>query len=337
MIVKNLHLLLLFFVMVFTGCEKALLGEDQATTDPHVNFDYLWREVESKYAFFELKDIQWQQVRDTLRPKIYAGMSQDSLFWVLTEMLNTLRDGHVNLIAPFNVSAFPFQQQGPKNFDFRVITDHYLSNRSYRTGPLRHDFIANGEVGYIRYAAFSNAVSEGHLNFVLERYANTKGLIIDIRENGGGQTSNGYRILARFIEARTAIGLVRTKNGPGPNDFSPTETVFLEPAAFTKYLKKVVVLTDRGSYSASSIFALACKAIPNVTLMGDTTGGGTGLPNGGQLPNAWTYRFSISQTLQALTGANYENGVPPDVVAFIDPTATDKDAVIDAAVRFILD
>lgn len=324
-------------VLLSSGCEKALFGGDQASTDPFVNFDYLWREVHAKYAFFEYKNINWEEVRDTCRPKLYPGMSQDSLFWVLTEMLNTLRDGHVNLVAPFNVSAYPFQQIGPKNFDFRIITNNYLTERAYRTGPFRHDFIASGKVGYIRYAAFSGAVGNNHLNFVLARYANTDGLIIDIRENGGGQTSNGWRILSRFIEQRTPVGMVRTKNSATPNDFTPTETVYLEPSEFGRYLKKVVVLTDRGSYSASSIFALACKALPNVVLMGDTTGGGTGLPNGGQLPNAWTYRFSISQSLEVGTNANFEDGVPPDVTVFIDPTSTAADAVIDRAVQFILD
>jgi C-terminal processing protease CtpA/Prc len=76
------------------------------------------------------------------------------------------------------------------------------------------------------------------------------------------------------------------------------------------------------------------RSLPHVTVMGDTTGGGMGLPNGGQLPNGWTYRFSVTQTWD-MDGNLYENGIPPDVVQLIDPAATTTDAVIDAAIAAI--
>ena len=71
----------------------------------------------------------------------------------------------------------------------------------------------------------------------------------------------------------------------------------------------VAVLVDRGCFSAASTFAIATQAYDNMFLMGDTTGGGLGLPTMGTLPNGWLYRFSITRTI-ALDGKNYENGVP---------------------------
>lgn len=77
-------------------------------------------------------------------------------------------------------------------------------------------------------------------------------------------------------------------------------------------------------------------AYSNMYRMGDTTGGGLGLPNGGELPNGWKYRFSVTRTL-AIDGKNYENGVPPDFTVILDPTATaaGRDNVIDSAVALI--
>jgi C-terminal processing protease CtpA/Prc len=74
--------------------------------------------------------------------------------------------------------------------------------------------------------------------------------------------------------------------------------------------------------------------LDNVILVGDTTGGGLGMPNGGQLPNGWTYRFSVTQTLD-LNGNNWENGVPPDVLAILSPAdvANGKDSVIEKAIE----
>ena len=93
-----------------------------------------------------------------------------------------------------------------------------------------------------------------------------------------------------------------------------------------------MVLVDRGSYSATSLFALATKAFSNITLVGDTTGGGGGLPSGGQLPNGWTYRFTVSQVLD-LNGNNFtEDGVPPDIKAAFDWSDLTKDEILERAI-----
>lgn len=55
----------------------------------------------------------------------------------------------------------------------------------------------------------------------------------------------------------------------------------------------------------------------------------------GQLPNGWTYRFSITQTLD-LAGNNYENGVPVDIEAFINWEDRTKDEVIERALIELL-
>lgn len=99
-----------------------------------------------------------------------------------------------------------------------------------------------------------------------------------------------------------------------------------------RYLKKVVVLTDRGTYSAGSFTALGTKAIPNMVLIGDTTGGGLGMPNGGQLPNGWTYRFSITQSLTLDKKPDYENGVPADIPVSFDWSDLTKDEILEAAI-----
>ena len=108
------------------------------------------------------------------------------------------------------------------------------------------------------------------------------------------------------------------------------------PSSGVKYSKKVMLLVDRGTYSAGSFTSLATKAIPNITLVGDTTGGGLGLPNGGQLPNGWNFRFSITQALTLDKDESYENGVPPDISALVDWNDRTKDEVIEKAIEEIL-
>lgn len=327
--------LLFLLIPFFTSCEKVLFEEDLASSDPFKNFDYLWNECNEKYAYFEYKNVDWDSIYVAYRQKLYVGMFNDSLFKVLGGMLTELKDDHTNLISGFNISFFGTTYLGQDNFDWRIIVDNYITQDFYISGPFRHSFIANNRVGYVRFASFTGGVSDGNLNFVLSRYQDTEGIIFDLRENGGGAVSDIFTLLSHLIDQETLVNYSRIKNGPGRNDFSDLEPVYVSPSDGIRYTKPIVMLVDRGTYSAGSFTALATKAIPHITLMGDTTGGGLGLPNGGQLPNGWIYRFSITQALD-LNGVNYENGVPPDVNAYLDWNDLTKDEVIESALQEIL-
>jgi len=327
---KNI-ILIFSTVLIFSSCEKILFEPDLGSRDPLTNFDYLWEEVDKKYSYFELKNIDWDEVKNTYRPMLTANSTEEELFDVLANMLNELRDDHTNLISPFNVSRYNVVLTGPENFRQRTIAEFYIPD-IWLTGAFKHGFLENKEIGYIRYGSFLSEFSDEALDLILNRYQSTKGLILDLRANGGGNIFNIPKILGRFTDTKTLSGYSITRNGPNHNDFSNKENFFITPYSGVKYLKPVIVLIDRGSYSATTFFALATKAFPNITLLGDITGGGGGLPNGGQLPNGWTYRFSISQLFD-LNGNNYaEDGVPADIQAAFDWNDLTKDEILERAI-----
>jgi len=331
--IKILKYSFIFLVLFsFTSCEKILFEEELASIDPFVNFNYLWEECDKKYAYFEVKNIDWDAVKEEYSAKLYKGMTQDSLFNVLGGMLTELRDDHTNLFSEFNVSSFGVSYLGQDNFDWRIIVENYITQDHYRTGPFRHNFLDNKEIGYVRFPAFTGEINGINLDFILNRYIDTKGLIIDLRENGGGAVADVFNLLSRFVSSETLVNFSRIKNGPGHDDFSQPLPVILKPSSRLIYTKKVAVLTDRGTYSAGSFTSLATKAIPNMVLIGDTTGGGLGLPNGGQLPNGWQYRFSITQALTLDKSPDFENGVPPDIRVLIDWSDLTKDEILERAI-----
>lgn len=322
----------LVLILSFFSCEKLLFEEDLASTNPQENFEYLWNECNEKYSYFDLKNIDWDAKKTEYAAMLDNDMSQDSLFNVLGAMLTDLEDDHVNLISNFNISFFGTEFLGQDNFYGRLIRENYLERDYYISGPFVHDFLDNDEIGYIRFSSFNGAVTGKNLDFILDRYKDTKGLIIDLRENGGGQVTDIFNILSRFVEEKTLTNYSRIKNGPGRNDFSEAEPAYVSPHNGLRYTNKVIMLIDRGTYSAGSFTALATKAIPNIVLMGDTTGGGLGLPNGGQLPNGWLYRFSITQALTLDKRPDFENGVPPDIEALFDWNDLTKDEVLERAI-----
>ena len=329
---KVFKIIILAVVFIFISCEEAIWDKAVETTSPQSNLDYLWKECNEKYSYFELKNIDWDAIKVEYSAKIHDKMTEDALFNVLGDMLTELKEDHTNLISNFNISRFGTHHLGQDNFDWRIITDNYLPKDYYISGPFAHGFIANGEIGYVRFSSFSDEIDQINTDFVLNRYKDTKGLILDLRENGGGSPKDMFKLLSRFVETKTLIYYSRIKSGPNHNDFSDSKPAYVEPYDGERYKNKVVILTDRGTFSAGSFTALAAKAISNIVLIGDTTGGGLGLPNGGQLPNGWTYRFSITQALTLDKSPDYENGVPPDIPVLFDWNDLKTDEIIERAI-----
>ncbi len=341
---KKIHIIILcLLATALSSCEHLFLDRDEDKTPTHV-FDYLWNRVDQLYTFFDVKSVDWDSVYRVYSPMVNDEMSDDSLFRVCSAMLNTLRDGHTNLWNEFDImrsDTISYWMSEYNCFDEDLITLNYLTLQGHQTGSLKHNAIRYGKVAYIRYASFSSSLSDYDLIHVTDMYKDCAGLIIDLRQNGGGSISNVAKLMSIFDCHHQKIYSVQHKAGPDHNDFTPLLDDFAPDSSIlgknTPYIKPVAVLVDRGSFSATSFFSLAMQAFDNVKLFGDYTGGGTGLPNGGALPNGWFYRFSCSRTI-ALDGGNYENGVPPDVHVLLDPAAVDqgKDNIIETAADWIL-
>lgn len=56
----------------------------------------------------------------------------------------------------------------------------------------------------------------------------------------------------------------------------------------------------------------------------------------GQLPNGWTYRFSVTQSLNLDKSPIYENGVPPEIPVEMDWTDLTTDEILEQAIQEIL-
>ena len=310
--------------------------------DPVSVFDYLWNKVDQQYAFFDVKGVDWDSVREVYRPMVTDDMDRESLFEVCAAMLNTLKDGHTNLISSFDVShndSVYYKMYAEKNLDEQIVVLNYLTVNYHTTGSIAHNAIRDGRVAYLRYSSFMDAVTTDDLSYILNRYQDCDGIILDLRQNGGGSIANISTLLSIFDNHGQPLYHTQIKSGPEHDAFTELTTVYADSTCSLKtpYTKPVAVLIDRGSYSATSFFAVCTMGYDNIKLFGDYSGGGLGLPNGGALPNGWTYRFSITRTL-ALDGNNYENGVPPQERVILDPvfTAQGIDNVIEAAADWIM-
>ena len=325
----NIKLFLLLSLLT-TSCERLLLAPDPEN-DPVSNFEFLWREVNDKYSYFEYKSIDWDSVYTVYRPRIHDEMDDTDLFDILADMLNELRDGHVNISSSFDRSRnWDWFLDHPPNFNENIIYRNYLGDDYRISGPLHNQVIDS--VLYVYYGSFADRISSANLDALMDRAQGLKGIILDIRSNGGGSSGNAYALASCFTDTSYEYGKSRIKNGPGAEDFSPWTSYRVGPRSGTRFTGDIVLLCNRSSYSASNMFAQMMRALPNAILLGDQTGGGGGIPAFGELPNGWIYRFSSTQTVDPL-GEDIEHGVPVDIRVDMDPAdeANGIDTILEAA------
>lgn len=317
----------LLLLPLFAGC----IREEEFDNTPQGNFEALWKIIDEQYCFLDYKQIDWDAIHDQYQPLITPNMSSDGLFEVLGNMLAELKDGHVNLYSASNTARYwDWYLDYPRNYD-EALVEQYLG-RDYRIASGLKYTILEDNIGYISYTSFSDGIGEGNLDEALSYLAACNGLIIDVRNNGGGNLTYSTRLAARFTNERVLTGYILHKTGPGHSDFSDPEPIYVDPSDGVRWQKKAVVLTNRHSYSATNDFINAMRYMPQVTLLGDKSGGGSGLPFTSELPNGWTVRFSASPHLDA-DKQQIEFGIDPDVK--VDMTEEDKarglDTLIEAA------
>ena len=103
-----------------------------------------------------------------------------------------------------------------------------------------------------------------------------------------------------------------------------------------RWQKKAVVLTNRRSYSATNDFVNSMKQLPLITVIGDKTGGGSGLPFTSEMPNGWSIRFSASPMFDPEMN-QLEFGIDPDIKVDIstEDYARGIDTIIEEACIFL--
>ena len=186
----------------------------------------------------------------------------------------------------------------------------------------------DGNIGYLRIGGFANMPeAKGALDAAMALVDHTDALIVDMRNNGGGDSDAVTYLLGYFFSKPTEVtGAIQRDNGKTVvhRDFTPASiggSLYLD--------KPVYILIDKHTISGGEMFAYDMRSLHRAVLIGETTAGAA---NGlGSPPYFLDDHLSISVPDAILrnpyTGTNWEGvGVTPDV-------ATDSKGALLAAYR----
>ena len=339
--------------------------KDTSLSKPELNFEVLWHTFEDNYAFFKLRNIDWHEVYKVYRPQLTPATTDDSLFAIFTKILSPFQDNHINVIVPGarqfkSIKPSQFVQEFPSDSlrqKFWQMVDHSLLQKHF--APLQY---AGPQLNSVPLFAYSTSSSIGYLRFnrcfvdgdaesvpdakvageildtVFESFKNVTSLIVDVRDNIGGNDEFSYEVAGRFTNQKL-IGMhkqTRTR-GAGYNDFGKLDTWYLEPKGSGRFTKPVVVLTNDKTVSAGDVFAMIMKELSNVKNVGTNTRGIYSDMYGFTLPNGWLISLSNQRYYNNKMVCYEGAGTPVDIQVVNTKNDLQKtnDPVLEAGIMLL--
>lgn len=321
--------------LLTAGCTSFFIGPD-AQFDRRGLLEHVWGEMDRHYSLFVVKSVDWDSLHEVYSTRASQAANDSALADAVGAMLAELRDVHVSLSAGPRHYGYSGFDNRPAFFDPDVVA-HYVTNR----GPAPNGHMALGhaapDVGYVWILHFARSGFDVDIDTVLERLADARAMIIDVRDNTGGQLSNALTVAGRFADRGRTFGYRQYRDGPTHSDLSSPEPLVVSPSGSRRFHGPVAVLTNRKSTSVAEAFVLAMRGLPNVTIVGDSTAGGSGNSSARELPNGWTYRFPISMLTDEGHSSFEEIGLLPDiwVRGSAEELSAGRDAPLDTALAVL--
>jgi hypothetical protein len=299
-------------------------------------FDSVWSRYDATYPYFNYKHVNWDSLRVVYRPQAVAAASEDALATVVSSMLGALRDVHAWLVQPSGITIATYSPAQFINWREDVWLA-YLQRYGIQSQPGNWVYGTLGGVPYFAFEGWNpSLLPTAAFDAALEQFRDAPAMIIDVRMNGGGDDNLAFTVAARFFDVTRTVDYVQYRTGPAHSDLGPLQPRTVAPRGAWQFTRPVLLLVGRGCFSSNESFIAAMRELPNVTVAGDTTGGGSGNPITYPLGGSWSYTvprwIEYTRELQIIEW----QGIAPATV--IPVTAADwtagRDPVLDFAIRW---
>ena len=343
-------------------------------------FEAFWNGMNNNYIFWDIDTTDWDAMYKRYQP-VFAKMNINddndvkksiNYFRLMTK---GLVDSHYNLTFLYNAvkdsSINPsyarkmdtiHQDVFYANYSQNYLDNDFVYGEDTDTDPTEDRFAMsgtiNGNVLYFYCNIFglktSYEASTGsdikkvmdYFFYKLKNPSALKGVIIDVRGNGGGEVTDLNFLLGKMITSPLTFGYTRYKSDNGRLDYTPYAPAIITPQTGAVALNiPVVALADAWSASLAELTTMAIHSMPNGKFIGETTWGANGPLSNNQNFNAGQFTasdfvnvYTSSSEFKYLDNKNYEGkGFPPDIavpfnIAYLQEG---RDAALEAAYHYI--
>ena len=328
-------LLIICSAIIFKSCEDMIVNPAESNLNVE-DFEAAWERVNTVYPYLELKEINWDSIYLVYKPSAEEA-NGDEIYTVLIEMLGELKDMHVHVktAGGRSISTYYAPRWIKDKYAFNpIVVRNYFDKELKITGEGTIEYeIIQGNIGYIYMGTFDEDYLTNFFSVALDYVRNTKALILDIRHNNGGSYQNLVTVVSRFV----------TSPLEKPEYYVLGELIPLppfEPQGSFQYINPIVVLINGVCYSTGDIFPDIMKQISGVTVVGDTTSGGS---SGSTYSALAEYELPSGKRIYVGTTdwRGYDGlplewiGCPPDIR--VEQTKEDIENGIDKQLEYAID
>ncbi|MEM6770076.1 MAG: S41 family peptidase, partial [Bacteroidota bacterium] len=219
------HLILSVITIVFCGCQALVLGDAEAN-NPVNNFELLWNDFDQHYGLFEARGWDWDSIYNVYQPQVTAETTNQELWTIFKEMVAYLDDSHTYVYwrgTEFFASGSERDELTEAEFNARLpFTAYGLDTMVVdREEEYYYGRFAGRDIGYFYLGSVEMEDPDAVMSGLLNRLRDRAALIIDLRNNTGGDDPVAAAIAGHFADARHFIYTVEERNGRAPGAFGP--------------------------------------------------------------------------------------------------------------------
>ncbi len=269
--------------------------------------------LNANYIFPNKVNIMEKDIYKKLSAGAYAKFTsvEDFLKNINADIEKLSNDRHVEIYHdPIRVKQIDAEA---KNGDSKPVYDpRFLQRAKYENFMVRKAERLEGNVGYLKFNAFVDPeLSKPTLTAAMHFISNSSALIIDLRQNGGGDSRALSFLLNYFLPDSTLVSQRRSRMN---NEI--TNMYITKDPAIKKIEKDVPVylLTSKRTSSAAEAFAYTLQAFKRGVVVGDTTNGEANAGYLFSLNNEMYMMIPAFESTNAITKTNWQGkGVVPDI------------------------